>query len=351
MALVAVLAAIGGRATDGTTSASTTPVTPIAETVSAYLKPPVLVSTVPSLVARHQAEIEATAPPSTVAATAAAATATPGATPVPQAAYFTYTIQPGDSVASIAARFGINDAYLLWNNPELSADPDMLVIGGSLLVPSSNSLVYHVRYGDTLNGIAETYGITTDDILRNPANSLVSPDNLGEAAVLVLPGAVPPAPPAPVDTPAPEPAFIPAPVPAGIGSEPEPEPAAPPFVSTGFIWPFYSSISTYYGGYHAGIDIDGFNAYGAPISAAASGTVVLASWSDAGYGYHVIIDHGDGTQTLYAHLSEIWVSAGQWVNQGEGVGALGSTGYSTGPHLHFEIHVNGYAVDPLAYLP
>jgi murein DD-endopeptidase MepM/ murein hydrolase activator NlpD len=65
----------------------------------------------------------------------------------------------------------------------------------------------------------------------------------------------------------------------------------------------------------------------------------------------VIVDHGDGTQTLYAHLSDIWVGQGEYVAQGQAVGALGSTGYSTGPHLHFEIHVGGYAVDPLAYLP
>jgi murein DD-endopeptidase MepM/ murein hydrolase activator NlpD len=169
--------------------------------------------------------------------------------------------------------------------------------------------------------------------------------------VLLLPGAVPP--------PAPEPVYVAVEEePAGsggpaLGVAPEPEPAvsAPPSVA-GFIWPFYGPISTYFGEYgHRGIDIDGFGNFGAPIYAAAEGLVVLASWSDYGYGYHVIIDHGDGTSTLYAHLSEIWVAQGQYVGQGEAIGALGSTGYSTGPHLHFEIHVGGAAVDPLAYLP
>ena len=112
-----------------------------------------------------------------------------------------------------------------------------------------------------------------------------------------------------------------------------------------------ASLSTYFSGYHRGIDIDGFGNYGAAIAAAASGTVVLAAYDDYGYGYHVIIAHDDGSQTLYAHLSDIWVGQGQYVGQGEAVGALGSTGYSTGPHLHFEIHIGGYAVDPLAYLP
>jgi len=76
----------------------------------------------------------------------------------------------------------------------------------------------------------------------------------------------------------------------------------------------------------------------------------LAAYQDWGYGYHVIIEHADGSRTLYGHLSDIWVGQGQYVSQGEGIGALGSTGYSTGPHLHFEIHIGG-PVDPLAYLP
>jgi murein DD-endopeptidase MepM/ murein hydrolase activator NlpD len=168
--------------------------------------------------------------------------------------------------------------------------------------------------------------------------------------VLVLPGATPP--PAPIavevveDTnPTPEP--VAAPVPAA-------DPVSPGV--SGFAWPFYGGISTYFGepraeGYHKGIDIDGFASYGAPIGAAADGVVVLAAWDDWGLGYHVIVQHSDGSRTVYAHLSEIWVSQGQSVGQGEGVGALGSTGYSTGPHLHFEIWIGGVPVDPLLYLP
>ena len=144
------------------------------------------------------------------------------------------------------------------------------------------------------------------------------------------------------------------PEPVAVGGDPEPpapEPAQPVYTSSGFMWPFYGNISQYYGGHHRGIDIDGFGAYGAGIVAAADGTVVLASYQEWGYGYHIIIQHGDGTRTLYAHLSDIYVGQGQYVGQGELIGALGSTGYSTGPHLHFEIHVGGGSVDPLAYLP
>ena len=137
---------------------------------------------------------------------------------------------------------------------------------------------------------------------------------------------------------------------ASNGSAPE------PVASVGFIWPYYGPLTTYFGepssySYHKGIDLDGFGSWGAPIAAAASGTVVLAAWDDWGLGYHVIVDHGNGFRTTYAHLSEIWVVQGQWVNQGDAVGALGSTGYSTGPHLHFELWSGGIPVDPLAYLP
>ena len=126
--------------------------------------------------------------------------------------------------------------------------------------------------------------------------------------------------------------------------------------SVGFIWPYYGPITTYFGeptgsSYHKGIDLDGFGSWGAPIAAAASGTVVLAAWDSWGLGYHIIVDHGNGFRTTYAHLSDLWVVQGQWVNQGEAVGALGSTGYSTGAHLHFELWAGGFPVNPLAYLP
>ena len=98
---------------------------------------------------------------------------------------------------------------------------------------------------------------------------------------------------------------------------------------------------------HTGLDIGADT--GTPIHAAASGTVNSAGWN-GGYGNCVIIDHGDGLATLYGHQSRIAVSAGQMVNQGDVIGYVGSTGNSTGPHLHFEVRVNGSPVDPLGYL-
>ena len=244
--------------------------------------------------------------------------------------------------------------YILWNNPDVR-DADTLLVGEKLLIPSVNGLVYTVTLGDTLSDLAAFYQVDVQSITSFAPNKLSSPDDVIEGMVLVLPGAVPPPPPPPPPPPAavpaappvvaPQPAYQPAAV-----SEPDPQPALAR-ASSGYIWPFYSSISQYFSSYHHGIDIDGFGRYGATISAAASGTVVLAAYQDYGYGNYVIIQHADGSSTLYGHLSEIWVSQGQYVSQGQGIGALGSTGYSTGPHLHFEVHIGGVAVDPLAYLP
>ena len=100
---------------------------------------------------------------------------------------------------------------------------------------------------------------------------------------------------------------------------------------------------------HAGIDIDGFGHDGDIIVAAAGGTVISAVYSGGGYGNYVLIDHGNGFQTLYAHMSDLAVGSGQWVSAGETIGYLGSTGRSTGTHCHFEIRDNGTPIDPEAY--
>ncbi len=308
--------------------------------------------------ARHQAEAKAAgevpeATPDPAASPGATGGSLVSSEPAqPQQAFFQYTIQAGDSIASIAASFGVSEDYILWNNPEVSADPDFLLVGEALLIPSVNGIVYHVAYGDTLSDIAAVYQIDVQSIVGFVPNGIASPDGVTEGMVLLLPGAVPP--PAPIAAAA----VIddPASGASDTGGSGAPAPAPAPASSTGYIWPFYGNITTYFGeprgtSYHKGIDIDGFNAYGAPIVAAASGTVVVAAWDDWGLGYHVVIQHDDGSRTVYGHLSEIWVSSGQYVSQGEAVGALGSTGYSTGPHLHFELWIGGVPVDPLLYLP
>ena len=151
-------------------------------------------------------------------------------------------------------------------------------------------------------------------------------------------------------------------------SEPEPEESyyeepsysepEPVYSSTGMIWPTSASyISSYFGyrisptygasTYHEGLDIAGST--GDPIWAAAGGTVTAAG-DGGGMGNYVTISHGNGVSTVYMHCSALYVSAGQYVSQGETIAAMGSTGISTGPHLHFSVVVGGTYVDPLGYV-
>jgi murein DD-endopeptidase MepM/ murein hydrolase activator NlpD len=131
----------------------------------------------------------------------------------------------------------------------------------------------------------------------------------------------------------------------------------PPTPSQNFIWPLSGRLTSYYGRrnisvggntFHAGLDIAAKT--GTPIAASRPGTVTKAGWGGS-YGYVVYLDHGDGSQTRYGHQSQLNVRVGQYVNQGDIIGFVGSTGASTGPHVHFEIRFNGRSVDPLGYLP
>lgn len=146
---------------------------------------------------------------------------------------------------------------------------------------------------------------------------------------------------------------------AAIRGAQEPTPAAPapapaqpaPAGGSGFIWPAQGTLTSQYGPrwgrMHEGIDIAG--ATGSPIVAARAGTVILAGWS-GGYGNLVVVDHGAGISTAYAHNASVSVSVGQSVSQGSVLAGMGTTGNSTGVHSHFEIRINGAAVDPLSYL-
>jgi len=275
-----------------------------------------------------------------------AVAAAPQATPEPQPAYSTYIVQQGDTAASIAARHGLQLESLLWNNPELRTDPNFLYVGEELTIPSRDGILYTVQLGDTLLDVAAVYETDVESIVGLSGNQLGDADSVLDGAVLLLPGAVPPPPPPPAVTP--EPFFA-----AGAPAEGFSPPAATAVVS-GFMWPVGGSLNDYFGAprgggtYHSGIDIGADS--GTPIAAAAAGQVVLAS-SGYGYGNYVIVRHDNGYETLYAHLSEIYVAQGQWVGQGEAVGTVGDTGWATGPHLHLEVRSGGAAVDPLNYLP
>ena len=121
---------------------------------------------------------------------------------------------------------------------------------------------------------------------------------------------------------------------------------------SGLGWPLRGGLNSYYGyrwgSFHTGLDIGGDT--GQPFVAAAGGTVSSVGWS-GGYGNMILIDHGNGVATRYAHASKVSVSNGQQISKGESIGLVGSTGRSTGPHLHFEVIINGDTVNPLNYLP
>jgi len=126
--------------------------------------------------------------------------------------------------------------------------------------------------------------------------------------------------------------------------------------AAGYRWPMSNfTVTNYFGRrgafqrFHTGIDLAA--PVGTPVYAARAGQVSIAGWSRFGYGLHVIIDHGESHETLYAHMSRIVVRPGQWVDRGELIGYVGSTGWSTGPHLHFELRVGGVVRNPMAYLP
>lgn len=279
-----------------------------------------------------------------------------------QPLYQVYTVQEGDTVSSIASRFGLSSSTVINNNAEIQ-DSNFLVLGQSIIIPAADGVLYEVRYGDTLSDIAARYDVSIDAITGFAANKVPTPDSLiPEAATVFVPGGKPPAP-------APVPQQVPSPT---SGVEATPVPAATSDDSTsagtsgagrivgggaesseGLIWPIVGPISSPYGPSHPlGIDIDGYNLVGQPIASATSGTVVFAGGNACcSYGLYVVIMSPGGIETLYGHLSSISVSQGETVAQGEQIGIIGDTGYSTGTHLHFEVIDNGVRQSPTNYLP
>jgi LysM repeat protein len=151
---------------------------------------PIIVATVPGIAPGLDGQPETTVEPTSEAAPEP----TPEATPELQPAYFLYTVQPGDTVSSIAAFFTISPDYILWNNPDVIKDPNLVLAGEKLLIPSVDGIIYHVKPGDTLSDIAALYQIDVESILAFVPNGLTSPDAAIARMLLVLPGAVPPPP-------------------------------------------------------------------------------------------------------------------------------------------------------------
>jgi len=276
----------------------------------------------------------------------------------PPTQYTAHTIEAGETMSSIAASYGVSVASVMANNPSLD-DFDLIQPGQTLRIPSTTGILYNVQPGDTLSGISQRYGVAASEVLNLPANALQNADDIKAGATILLPGNIqPPPPPAPVVRPLLVPASPPIVRSSGGGASASAAPA-PTAAVAHFIWPVQGPITQGFGvpelgvgAPHTGIDIGLYGRDGTPIAAAAGGTVIF-SGGDAccGYGYYVIVQHSGGFTTLYGHLSRRGVSVGDSVNQGETVGYAGSTGFSTGTHLHFEMHLNGQLVNPLNYLP
>lgn len=260
-----------------------------------------------------------------------------------------YTVQSGDTLFGIAERFGIKPETVLWGNFEtLNDDPHLLRPGQELNILPVNGTYYQWQEGDQLSKVADSFGVDARDVVEWPGNHLDFSNPSPEPGDwLVVPGGRRPF----------RQWFVPtiARGRAGVGSAYGPGACSGSLTGAvgtgGFIWPtanHYVSGNDYWSG-HLAIDIAA--GAGAPVWAADSGVVVFAGWSTVGYGNMVMIDHGNGWQTLYAHLSQVNVSCGQSVGQGQLIGLAGSTGNSTGPHLHFETRFQGGFVNPWFVLP
>lgn len=240
---------------------------------------------------------------------------------------FKYTVAPGDTVSGIAQRFGVTTETVMTANEIYN--PNALSVGRELTILPVSGVVHTIESGDNLNYIGRLYGVSAETIAEY--NGIEDPGTLKVGTKMVVP----------------EGRILMA---RATGSSRGNRPPAAEGGASGILqWPTVGRITQYFGGGHTGIDI-AVN-HGTPIYAADGGLIVTALKVNYGYGYHLIIDHGNGYKTLYSHLSAFYADYGEKVGKGERIGAAGSTGLSTGPHLHFEVFQNGVRVNPLSFLP
>lgn len=247
-----------------------------------------------------------------------------------------YRVQEGETVSAIAQKFGVSMDTIVWENNLKSVDS--IKPGQILRILPATGVKYKVSRGETVYSIAKKLQVDPQNIIDYPFNSFANDETFALSAgqeVMVPDGIKPNE--VVVDTTKYATKTV-APIPGVVGEG-------------NFMWPTSGRISQRYSWYHQAVDIA--NASNPPIVAAASGTVVTAGWNAGGYGNYVIVDHGNGFQTLYAHMlnGSMAVKAGDKVSQGQKLGLMGSTGRSTGTHLHFEIKLTkGGKVDPLSKL-
>jgi hypothetical protein len=276
----------------------------------------------------------------------------------PRTEVVTYIVQTGDTIFGIAEKFGLKPETILWGNYyTLADDPHRLLPGQELNIMPMNGTYHRWSEGEGLNGVARGYSVTPDDIINWSGNHLDvntlgdwSHPNIEPGTMLFVPGG--------------ERQFVTWSAPRITRDNPGVAKLLGPgscgtimdgAVGTGsFVWPtnnhFLSGYDYSPSTNHYGIDIAG--TLGDAIYASDNGVIVYAGWNNWGYGNVIVIDHGGGWQTLYAHLNSYNVGCGQSVYQGGVIGAMGSTGNSSGPHLHFEMLSDQYGkVNPWNFLP
>ncbi len=264
----------------------------------------------------------------------------------------TYTVQAGDSIFVIADNFGLKPTTILFGNYETLKDsPDLLKPGQKLNILPVDGTYYEWQGTESLTKVAGVFGVDAESIVNFPGNHL-DPDTIGDLSHpniaagtwLIVPGGTR--------------EFTSWTAPAQLVRSNPSTYVWGPGVCSGI-----SVVQVGYGTFvfpttehwlsgtdyrpdlnHYGVDFAGN--MGNAIYAVDAGTVVYAGWNDWGYGNLIILDHGNGWQSLYGHLSQINVSCGQNVGQSDVIGLMGSTGHSTGPHLHFELSYNGAHIDP-----
>jgi len=270
----------------------------------------------------------------------------------PRIDVITYTVQSGDSIFKIADNYGLKPTTILFGNyANLKDSPDLLAPGQVLNILPVDGTYYQWQGVESLSVVASTFGVDPETIIDFPGNHL-DPDTIGDPSHpniaagtwLVVPGGSRP--------------FTSWTAPATLVREDPSVSVWGPGVCTGittvqlgygtFVFP---TVEHWLSGTdyrpdltHYGVDFAG--SMGNAIYAVDAGTVVYAGWNTWGYGNMIMLDHGNGYQSLYGHLSQINVSCGQSVGQGDVIGLMGSTGNSTGPHLHFELSYNGAHINP-----